>query len=72
LSITVEGWGEVLAVDAEQPLLPASNQKLLTAMGALEVLPGDGHFETLVVADDAGNAVWRVSNASNPASVASR
>jgi D-alanyl-D-alanine carboxypeptidase/D-alanyl-D-alanine-endopeptidase (penicillin-binding protein 4) len=51
LSITVEGWGEVLAVDAEQPLLPASNQKLLTAMGALEVLPGDGHFETLVVAD---------------------
>jgi D-alanyl-D-alanine carboxypeptidase/D-alanyl-D-alanine-endopeptidase (penicillin-binding protein 4) len=48
-SVTVEGWGEVVSVEPDRGLLPASNQKLLTAMGALEVLPADGRFETRVV-----------------------
>jgi D-alanyl-D-alanine carboxypeptidase/D-alanyl-D-alanine-endopeptidase (penicillin-binding protein 4) len=49
-SVTVEGWGDVVSVEPDRALLPASNQKLLTAMGALEVLPPDGRFETHVVA----------------------
>ena len=34
--------------NADLELLPASNQKLITAIGALELLPADFHFETEV------------------------
>jgi serine-type D-Ala-D-Ala carboxypeptidase/endopeptidase (penicillin-binding protein 4) len=38
LSLWIEGYGEVRAVNPEFRLRPASNQKLLTAIAALEVL----------------------------------
>jgi serine-type D-Ala-D-Ala carboxypeptidase/endopeptidase (penicillin-binding protein 4) len=42
--------GEVLlARDAERPLNPASNQKLITAIAAVELLGGDYRFETKVL-----------------------
>ena len=48
ISVWVDGWGEVAAHDPDLRLLPASNQKLLTAMGALEVLGTEHRFETTV------------------------
>ncbi len=48
LSLWVEGFGEIEAVNPELRLRPASNQKLLTAMGALEVLGPDHVFTTKV------------------------
>jgi serine-type D-Ala-D-Ala carboxypeptidase/endopeptidase (penicillin-binding protein 4) len=45
-SVWIDGYGEVLAHDADQLLAPASNQKLFTAMGALSVLGGDTRFTT--------------------------
>jgi D-alanyl-D-alanine carboxypeptidase/D-alanyl-D-alanine-endopeptidase (penicillin-binding protein 4) len=45
-SIWVEGYGTVAASNAELPLAPASNQKILTAMGVLELLDGDTRLET--------------------------
>jgi D-alanyl-D-alanine carboxypeptidase/D-alanyl-D-alanine-endopeptidase (penicillin-binding protein 4) len=48
-SLWIEGYGEVEAVAADLRLKPASNQKLLTAMTAFEVL-GPGHrLETQVM-----------------------
>jgi D-alanyl-D-alanine carboxypeptidase/D-alanyl-D-alanine-endopeptidase (penicillin-binding protein 4) len=47
-SVWIEGYGEVVAEGADTPLFPASNQKLLTALGALILLPGDGAFHTQV------------------------
>ncbi len=48
LSLWIEGYGEIEAVAADLRLKPASNQKLLTAMTAFEVL-GPGHrLETQV------------------------
>jgi D-alanyl-D-alanine carboxypeptidase/D-alanyl-D-alanine-endopeptidase (penicillin-binding protein 4) len=38
VSIWVEGYGEVASENAAEPLIPASNQKILTAMGVLELL----------------------------------
>jgi D-alanyl-D-alanine carboxypeptidase/D-alanyl-D-alanine-endopeptidase (penicillin-binding protein 4) len=49
VSIWVDGYGE-LARQPDLPLLPASNQKLLTAMGALTVLGPDLRLTTAVVA----------------------
>ncbi|MGI8938665.1 MAG: D-alanyl-D-alanine carboxypeptidase/D-alanyl-D-alanine endopeptidase [Iamia sp.] len=49
-SVWVDGLGEVLAHHPEDPLLVASNQKLLTAMGLLEVVPLDATLRTGVVA----------------------
>jgi D-alanyl-D-alanine carboxypeptidase/D-alanyl-D-alanine-endopeptidase (penicillin-binding protein 4) len=49
-SIWIEGYGEVVDAQADLPLLPASNQKLLTALGALLTLPRDGAFTTTVQA----------------------
>jgi D-alanyl-D-alanine carboxypeptidase/D-alanyl-D-alanine-endopeptidase (penicillin-binding protein 4) len=46
LSIWVDGLGEVGAQDPDAPLFPASNQKLLTAMGVLAVLGPDARFTT--------------------------
>lgn len=48
LSIWVDGLGEVGAHDPDTPLFPASNQKLLTAMGVLAVLGPDARFTTEV------------------------
>ena len=49
LSLWIEGYGEVEAVAADLRLKPASNQKLLTAMTAFEVLGPDRRLETQVV-----------------------
>jgi D-alanyl-D-alanine carboxypeptidase/D-alanyl-D-alanine-endopeptidase (penicillin-binding protein 4) len=48
LSIWVDGLGEVGAYEPDTPLFPASNQKLLTAMGVLAVLGPDTRFTTEV------------------------
>src|SRR5918995_919689 len=48
LSIWVDGFGEVGAHEPDMPLFPASNQKVLTAMGALSVLGPDARFTTEV------------------------
>jgi D-alanyl-D-alanine carboxypeptidase/D-alanyl-D-alanine-endopeptidase (penicillin-binding protein 4) len=45
-SVWMEGYGEIVAHDADTPLFPASNQKLLTALGALMLLPPDDVFRT--------------------------
>ncbi|MDH4171149.1 MAG: D-alanyl-D-alanine carboxypeptidase, partial [Acidimicrobiia bacterium] len=48
ISVWVDGFGEVLAQGADERLLPASNQKIFTAVGvALELHP-DARFETSV------------------------
>lgn len=41
ISVWIEGWGEVLAVNPDLALTPASNQKLLVAYAALEALGPD-------------------------------
>lgn len=48
LSVWVEGYGEVGAHFADLRLLPASNQKLFTAMGAFALLPADLRLVTEV------------------------
>jgi D-alanyl-D-alanine carboxypeptidase/D-alanyl-D-alanine-endopeptidase (penicillin-binding protein 4) len=47
-SIWIEGYGEVVAQEPDRPLLPASNQKLLVAMGSLATFPRDGVLTTTV------------------------
>jgi D-alanyl-D-alanine carboxypeptidase/D-alanyl-D-alanine-endopeptidase (penicillin-binding protein 4) len=49
-SVWVDGYGEVLAQLPDAPLVPASNQKLYTALGVLAALPGDARLTTRVVA----------------------
>ena len=46
VSVWIDGYGEVLAHDADRMLVPASNQKLFTAMGALAVLGADTRLKT--------------------------
>ncbi len=46
ISVWVDGWGEVAALDPDLALKPASNQKILTAIGALELLDHDATLET--------------------------
>ena len=53
VSIWVDGWGEVAVRDPDHRLLPASNQKLFTAMGALDLLDPERRFVTSVVATSA-------------------
>jgi serine-type D-Ala-D-Ala carboxypeptidase/endopeptidase (penicillin-binding protein 4) len=48
VSIWVDGYGEVAAHEPDQALLPASNQKILTGMGALAVLGADATLSTTV------------------------
>jgi serine-type D-Ala-D-Ala carboxypeptidase/endopeptidase (penicillin-binding protein 4) len=57
LSIWVDGLGEVGAHEPETPLFPASNQKLLTAMGVLAVLGPDARFTTEVRSAPDGSLV---------------
>ena len=48
VSVWVEGYGEVAAVDPDRALLPASNQKLLTAVGVHLLLDPAERFRTEV------------------------
>ncbi|MCD9624287.1 D-alanyl-D-alanine carboxypeptidase/D-alanyl-D-alanine endopeptidase [Rhabdothermincola salaria] len=48
ISVWVEGYGEVVAVEPDRALLPASNQKLFTALGAHLLLDPQGRFRTEV------------------------
>ncbi len=57
LSIWVDGLGEVGAYEPDTPLFPASNQKLLTAMGVLAVLGPDARFTTEVRSAPDGSLV---------------
>jgi D-alanyl-D-alanine carboxypeptidase/D-alanyl-D-alanine-endopeptidase (penicillin-binding protein 4) len=57
ISIWMEGYGEVAAVAPDDPLLPASNQKILTAMGALALLGPDTRFTTEVRLAPSGDLV---------------
>ncbi len=51
LSIWIEGYGEVTERAADLRLRPASNQKMLTAMTAYEVLGPDATMQTIVATD---------------------
>src|SRR5829696_7760679 len=45
-AVWVEGYGVVADQSADEPLAPASNQKILTAMGALELLDPESRLVT--------------------------
>lgn len=49
-SVWVQGFGEVAAVNPSTPLTPASNQKLLTAVGVLSTLDPWSTLSTTVLA----------------------
>jgi len=51
--IWVEGWGDVVRQNGDIPMIPASNQKLATALAALELLGPDHRMVTRVVSDSA-------------------
>ena len=53
LSVWADGLGEVAAHNADLMLLPASNQKLFTAMGALSLIPETDRLVTEVRATGA-------------------
>lgn len=58
LSVWIDGLGEVGALEPDVPLLPASNQKLLTAMGVLSVLGPRARLTTVVqTTPDGGLAI---------------
>jgi D-alanyl-D-alanine carboxypeptidase/D-alanyl-D-alanine-endopeptidase (penicillin-binding protein 4) len=48
--VWVDGWGEVLAVDPDRALVPASNQKLLTASAIASSFDLAAHPRTTMVA----------------------
>jgi D-alanyl-D-alanine carboxypeptidase/D-alanyl-D-alanine-endopeptidase (penicillin-binding protein 4) len=51
LSVWVDGWGEVASNQPDLALKPASNQKLLVAVGALELLDPEARLTTDLRAD---------------------
>ncbi|MFW2380859.1 MAG: D-alanyl-D-alanine carboxypeptidase/D-alanyl-D-alanine-endopeptidase [Acidimicrobiales bacterium] len=55
VSVWVDGHGEVGSINPDLELFPASNQKLFTAVGALELLPPDHRFTTRTLTDSRGN-----------------
>ncbi|MGH9024511.1 MAG: D-alanyl-D-alanine carboxypeptidase/D-alanyl-D-alanine endopeptidase [Acidimicrobiia bacterium] len=56
-SVWIEGWGEVAALEPDRALLPASNEKIFTGMGALTVLgPGKILRTPLVTAGQVNGA----------------
>ena len=57
VSVWIDGLGEVLTRDPDVALAPASNQKLLTAMGALAVLGPDTRLATEVKLAPSGDLV---------------
>jgi serine-type D-Ala-D-Ala carboxypeptidase/endopeptidase (penicillin-binding protein 4) len=50
MSVWVQGWGEVVAHDPDLELRPASNQKILVAIGALTLLDPDARLPTRLAA----------------------
>ncbi len=54
-AVHVVGLGYIDERNPDTELLPASNQKLVTAVGALELLPADFRFRTEMRLDQAGN-----------------
>ena len=48
ISVWVEGYGEIVAVEPDLALLPASNEKVLTAIGSRLLLDPAGRFRTEV------------------------
>jgi serine-type D-Ala-D-Ala carboxypeptidase/endopeptidase (penicillin-binding protein 4) len=59
VSIWIDGYGEVVTHEPDLRLVPASNQKLLTAMTALEVLGADRRLTTQLLVTAAGQLVVR-------------
>ncbi len=49
VSIWIDGIGEVFAANADQQLKPASNEKILTALGVLQLLGPDTTLQTTVM-----------------------
>ena len=49
VSIWIDGLGEVFASNADQLLKPASNEKILTALGVLDILGADTRLQTTVM-----------------------
>ena len=49
VSMWIDGIGEVFASNADQQLKPASNEKILTALGALQLLGADTTLQTTVM-----------------------
>ncbi len=54
ISVWIDGWGEVLAVNADDALAPASNQKILVGLAVNEYLDPGAVFRTTIeaVGDD--------------------
>jgi D-alanyl-D-alanine carboxypeptidase/D-alanyl-D-alanine-endopeptidase (penicillin-binding protein 4) len=49
VSMWIDGLGEVFAANADQQLRPASNEKLITALGVLQILGADTRLQTTVM-----------------------
>src|SRR6516165_6837149 len=65
LALVVDGKGnELVAQNAEEPFVPASVTKIVTAWLALEVLGGDYRFETRFYLDD--NRVLYIHGGGDP------
>ncbi len=59
-ALWIDGWGEVWSHNLETELFPASNQKLITAAGALQIL-GPQHRFTTETRSDGGDALYFVA-----------
>lgn len=57
VSVWIDGHGEVLTHDPDRILVPASNQKILVAVGALAVLGLDARFTTELLVTSGGDLV---------------
>jgi D-alanyl-D-alanine carboxypeptidase/D-alanyl-D-alanine-endopeptidase (penicillin-binding protein 4) len=50
ISVRSDAYGDVVNVQPDWPLLPASNQKLLIGIAVLEAIPGNDRLATTVIA----------------------
>jgi len=57
VSVWIDGYGEVMAHDPDRMLVPASNQKILVAIGALAILGADVRLTTELLLTPAGDLV---------------
>lgn len=48
VSVWIDGWGEVVTLNPDQRLVPASNEKILVAHAANELLDPDATFDTTI------------------------